>query len=465
MTVRERRGRTTRRLLLGVALLAIATIAVGYWRGVADGRLGTATPPFVFGWHPAAELPLALLAAIVLAAAAGAGPWLREWGLETRTSAGERATDQRAAPPTPPTGADGPAAALGFASVLFAVALVAGLALGAARTGTHGWWEIFDLGPRGSFEAANEYLPGQPTLTWGVHFYLDRFAEMVPSQPVNIAGHPPGPLLLMRVLGIETAQGLAALCIVGAALIAPLTYAIARALPTDERTARTAGLLAALSPIVLLDGFTSFDAVFAAMGAAAAALLLSRRPPAVAAGVLAFAVCTVFSWALLGVGAAVALTVLLRDGWRRGLLVAGACGVGFLGINAILAAGWGYDPIGTLRATEGVYRNSLAQVRPYWFWLFGSPVAWGVMLGPVIVGAILVAALRRSPVAIAIATVVVVAAVVGFTKAETERIWLIFVPLACVAAASAIPPGRLRLVLATLVVPAFALQLLVGTVW
>lgn len=475
MTVRERRGRTTRRLLLGVGLLAIATIAVGYWRGVAEGRLGTATPPFVFGWHPAAELPLALLAAIVLAAAAWAGPWLRERGLgggpglRTRTSAGETATDRRAALPTGSAGAVRPAVgragALGFGLVLLGVALAAGLALGAARTGTHGWWEIFDLGPRGSFEAANEYLPGQPTLTWGVGFYLDRFAEMVPSQPVNIAGHPPGPLLLMRVLGIETAQGLAALCIVGAALIAPLTYAIARALPAEERTARTAGLLAALSPIVLLDGFTSFDAVFAAMGAAAAALLLSRRTPVVAVGVLAFAVCTLFSWALLGVGAAVALTVLLRDGWRRGLLVAAACGVGFLGINAILAAGWGYDPIGTLRATEGVYRNSLAQVRPYWFWLFGSPVAWGAMLGPAIVGGILVAALRRSPVAVAIVTVVVVAAVAGFTKAETERIWLIFAPLACVAAASAIPPGRLRLVLATLVVPAFVLQLLVGTVW
>lgn len=363
------------------------------------------------------------------------------------------------------TPAVGWAGALGFALALFGVALAAGLALGAARTGTHGWWEIFDLGPRGSFEAANEYLPGRPTLTWGVPFYLDRFAEMVPSQPVNIAGHPPGPLLLMRVLGIETAQALAALCIAGAALIAPLTYAIARALPADERTARTAGLLAALSPIVLLDGFTSFDAVFAAMGAAAAALLLSRRPAVVVAGAAAFAVCTLFSWALLGVGAAVALTVVLRDGWRRGLLVAAACGVGFVGINAVLAAGWGYDPIGTLRATEGVYRNSLAQVRPLWFWLFGSPVAWGVMLGPVIVGGMLVAALRRSPVAVAIVTVVVVAAVAGFTKAETERIWLIFVPLACVAAASAIPPGRLRLVLATLVVPAFALQLLVGTVW
>ena len=42
---------------------------------------------------------------------------------------------------------------------------------------------------------------------------------------------------------------------------------------------------------------------------------------------------------------------------------------------------------------------------------------------------------------VALAVVVVVAAVGGFTKAETERIWLFLVPLACVAAAPAITRG------------------------
>ena len=46
--------------------------------------------------------------------------------------------------------------------------------------------------------------------------------------------------------------------------------------------------------------------------------------------------------------------------------------------------------------------------------------------------------------AVALAVVVVVAAVAGFTKAETERIWLFLVPLACVAAAPAIAPRRTR---------------------
>lgn len=426
---------------LELPLLAVlATVAVvTVWRGHVDGKLqgayGTANPPFVFGLVSKID-PWAAVAVVVLGLGAVLGP---------------RLLSARVRPPV-------------VALALLLLALAAGLALNAARNGTYGWWAVFDLGPNGSFEAANEYLPGIPTLRWGVANYLDRFAEVVPSQPVNIAGHPPGPLLMMRWLGIETAQALAALCIAGAALCAPLTYAIGRQLGT-ERAARVAGLLAVFTPVMLLNGFTSFDAVYAAFGAAAAALLLSRRGWVVALGAVVFAVCTVMSWALLGVGAAVALAVLFRDGWRRALVVAAASGAGFVAINAVLAGVWGYDPIGTVLATEEVYRNSLAQVRPYRFWVFGSPVAWGLMLGPIVAAAAVRAALRRSPAAVAILTVVLIAAVAGFTKAETERIWLIFVPLACVAAAPLFTPRRLPLVLGLLGVQALAIQLLAETVW
>jgi hypothetical protein len=423
-------------VLAALLTVAVVTIAYGWFAGHRKGLFGTTTPPFVFGRSPLVDVPWALGFAVLAGAVCVLAP---------------RFVVVRASPWL-------------VGGVLFALAAGTGLTLGAARIGTHGWWQVFDLGPGGSFEAANEYLPGRPLLTWGIPNYLDRFAETVPSQPVNIAGHPPGPLLLLRWTGIETAQSLAALCIACAALCAPLTYAIGRAV-ADERSARIAGLLSVVSPVILLDGVTSFDAVLAAMGALAAALLLSRRPPLVGLGFVAFAVCTVFSWALLGVGAAVALVVLLRDGWRRALLVAAGCGAGFLGINAVLAAGWGYDPVGTLVATEGVYRNSLAKVRPYRFWVFGSPVAWAVMTGPIVIAAAARAALRRSPVAIGILGVVLIAAVAGFTKAETERIWLIFVPLALVAAAPVFSTRRLPLVLGVLAVQALALQLLVQTVW
>ena len=57
----------------------------------------------------------------------------------------------------------------------------------------------------------------------------------------------------------------------------------------------------------------------------------------------------------------------------------------------------------------------------------------------------------------------------GFTKAETERVWLPFVPLACVAAASAFPASassaRFRLLLAALAAQALAIELLFFTVW
>ena len=56
-------------------------------------------------------------------------------------------------------------------------------------------------------------------------------------------------------------------------------------------------------------------------------------------------------------------------------------------------------------------------------------------------------------------------AVAGFTKAETERIWMPFVPLACVAAAEQLPVRRLRPVLAALAAQALVVEILFNTVW
>jgi hypothetical protein len=428
-------GRLRVRVSWIVIFVAITTIVVGVTVHHTTGRLGTALPPFVAGWAPRAELLPALIAAAALTAAVVALP---------------RAIDARIAP-------------WRFDIIILVVALGAGLAVGAAREGTHGWWAIFDLGPRGSFEARNEYLPGLPTLSYGVGFYLDRFAELVPSQPVNVAGHPPGPLLVAHVLGLRTAQGLAALCIASAAACAPLAHRLGRALD-GERTGRIAGALCALSPIVVLFGVTSFDAVFAACGTATACLLVvpGRR----AIGAVALALSAFMSWALLGVGAWAAIVVWRREGVRAALLLATACAGALLAFNLILAGTTGYDPIGTLRATEQVYRESVSQQRPLWFWAFGSPVAWGVLLGPPIVALLLRSATAARATGLATVIVVAIAAGGGLTKAETERIWLFLAPLACVAAAPHLRSTRaLPLLLGALACQALALQLLNGTVW
>jgi methylthioxylose transferase len=412
-----------------------ATVLAGLLIRHLHGGLGTATPPFVMVWGPRLH-PLAVVSLAAAALATGVAPRL------------VAASDRPAS----------------FAVRVLGLALALGLALNVARTGTRGWDAIFDLRPGGSFEAANEYLPGLPALGYGTRFYLDRFAELVPSLPVNVAGHPPGPLLVVDALGLTTATGAAALCIGAAALAAPLTYALGRALG-PEHDARVAAVLTACSPAALLFGLTSFDAVFATCGLAAAALPAAERRSARAAGSVALAAAALLSWALLAVGAWATVLAWRRRGPASAARLAGACAASWLALNGALAAVYGYDPIGTLRATEDVYRHSVASVRPYAFWVLGSPVAWGVMLGVPIAAAALRSVLRGNDAAIALATVVAIAAIAGFTKAETERIWLFLVPLACVAAAPAIAPRRLTAVVGALVAQAFVVEVLFDTIW
>jgi methylthioxylose transferase len=418
-----------------VIFVAAATVVAGVLIRHLHGGLGTATPPFVMVWGPRAH-PLALASLVVGALAVALAPRLV-------------------------TAADRPAS---FAARVLALALGLGLALNVARAGTRGWDAIFDLRPGGSFEAANEYLPGLPALSYGTRFYLDRFAELVPSMPVNVAGHPPGPLLLLHATGITSAAGVAALCIGVGALGAPLTYALGRVLGA-ERDARTAAVLFACSPLTLLFGVTSFDYLFATCGLAAACLLAGRSNATRALGAVALAAATLFSWALLAVGAWAAVLAWRRRGPLAAAMLAAACAAAWLALNGALAVASGYDPIGTLQATDHVYRHSVATVRPYAFWALGSPVAWGVMLGLPIAAAALRAVGRGSDAAVALAVVVLVAAVAGFTKAETERIWLFLVPLACVAAAPHIAPRRLTAAVAVLVAQALAVEVLFDTIW
>ena len=104
-------------------------------------------------------------------------------------------------------------------------------------------------------------------------------------------------------------------------------------------------------------------------------------------------------------------------------------------------------------------------MRPYPYWVLGSVVAWGVMLGPPIAAPALRGLVRRDAAALALAAVLAVAALAGFTKAETERIWLFLVPLACIAAAPALADRRLGPILALLAAQALTVQALFATVW
>jgi hypothetical protein len=402
-----------------------AAVVLGLGIRASGHRLGTALPPFVMGWLPAVSWWAALAVGVAATAVAAAPAALR-----LRPAA--------------------------FAAALYVSALALSLAINAARAGPVEWTWVF----RGSFEALNEYLPGLPALSYGTRFFLDRFAELVPALPPNVSAHPPGLIVALHLLALTTPARLAALCIGCAAAVAPLTYALARRLLSD-REARIAGLLAAACPCLLLFGTTSADAVYAALGTAAAALLAARSSRARAAGAALLGVAALFSWLLLAIGAWAALLAWLRAGPRAAAVTAAACAVAVVAVQAALAGVYGYDALGTLAATHAVYLQSPARIRPYAFWVVGSPAAWATMVGPPIVCA---ATALRAPAARATAVVIAIAAVSGYTKAETERIWLPFVPLICVAAAEA-GIGRLRAVLAVLLAQAIAIEVLFYTVW
>jgi methylthioxylose transferase len=410
--------------------VAAATVAVGlYVRRATDTPLGVPYPPALGTWQPEAD-PLLVVTLACFAAAVLLAPRLLAIG------------------------------AWAFAAAALGLTLVLRLALAAGAGGTGRWSAVFD--PERSFEAKHEYLAALGALDYGPGFFLDRFAELVPSLPVHAAGHPPGLLLTLHYLGIDSAGGMAALCIGVGALSGPLAYGLGRQV-LDERGARIAALLLALAPGALLFGATSADAVFLTLGLLAAWPLAARSWVARAAGALVLAAASFFAWSLLAVGAWAAIVALRREGWRTALALSALCGAVLVAFYALLHAGTGFDPIGTIRATEDVYRAGIATLRPYWYWLFGSPVAFLLVLGLPISHLALRALTTGRTLALAIATVIAVAAVAGLTKAETERIWLFLAPFVCLAAAE--EHVALRPVLAALAVQAVAYELLFDTVW
>jgi len=417
--------------LLGAAVMA-ATLAYGLIATSQGVELGTATPPLLYEWRPRVDPP-ALLAAALLAGSVALTPRL----LAREVSS------------------------LAFAGAALATGLALRLAVGAARGWVDGWWDVYQLP---NFEAASEYLPALPAFELGTRFALDTFAEIGTGLPVHAVGHPPGLLTVLHLLGIDTAEGMAALTIGVGALSVPVTYLLAREL-LDERLARVATLLYVFAPSAVLHGATSADALFATLGVLAAAALVARRRMAGVLGPPVLAVASFFSYANLAVGAFAAIVALRRDGPRRAVVLSVACAVALAAFYGLLHLATGFDPVGAIQSAEIVYREGVASGRPYAFWLFGSPVAFLLAAGLPLAWLGLRSLGARNTVAVALFAVLGVSAVLGFTKAETERIYLFLVPMLCVAAATALGERHLPAVLGALAAQALATELLFWTVW
>jgi len=432
------------------ALVVAATAAWGLGATAAGHDLGTPLSPLLYRFSPGVD-PTAVAAVAILAVAVAVTPRLRASGL------------------TP----------VRFAVAALVLGLALRLGLGVARTGVEGLWAVYEVPGR---EGASEYLPALPALELGTRFFLDTFAQVGTSLTVNAVGHPPGLLLTLHGLGIDGAKAMAALTIGAGALSVPMVYVLARRL-ADEGTARSATLLYAFAPSAVLHGATSADALYATLAVGAMIALAgsgvtaraagsggSARPTASGlaarvAGPAALAVASFFSWANLGVGALMAFVALRREGVRSAAALSVACAAGLVVFYALLYLATGFDPFGALRAAESVYREGVASGRPYAFWVLGAPSAFLIAAGLPIAWLGLRALGAGQAVALALFAVLAISAVLGFTKAETERIYLFLVPALCIAAATALPQRYLRPVLAALACQALATELLFYTVW
>lgn len=411
---------------------ALVTLAVGLVAKAAGAEWGTPAQPLTVFLRPALST-WALPAALVLAAALLAAIRLH------RAAIG----------------------AAGFAAATFALTLATRLALNVFRGGPGALDQVFVVAPKG--EGRTEFLPALPFLDNGVGHFLSHFAEISPKLPIQAQGHPPGLLLTMHYLGIDTAGGLTALTIVVGALATPLLYLLAREI-AGEAEARAAALLFVFVPTSLLYGATSGDALFATLGVLAAVGLLARRPLNQLLGAGALALAAFFSYALLAVGAWAALVRWRREGIGVAIRLAALCAAVLVCIFVIVALTTGFDLIAAIRATDDRYREGIARLRPYAFWFFGSPAAFVLMLGPVawFAGRSLAA---KEPAALALAAVIAVSVIAGYTKAETERIWLFLVPFACLAAARSLPARRLPIVLIAATAQAVLIETFLFTKW
>ena len=258
---------------------------------------------------------------------------------------------------------------------------------------------------------------------------------------VHAKGHPPGLLLLLKALaalGLGHPWTAGALSYLGVGLVVIGVTGTIWAVAGEDAARRSAPWLV-VAPFAVWSG-TSADAFYAGVGAMGVFLTVAatRRHRLALVGITAFAAGLVLGALLFFTyGAAVFLLVpatlasallVPRRRWRS-LLVLGACGAAGVATVVLafrLAGFWWFDG---LAVTRWFYWTGTAHFRPAGYFAVANLGAACIALGPaVIVGTSRLRDRRLWLVVGAGAACILAADVSQYSKAEVERIWLLFYP-------------------------------------
>jgi methylthioxylose transferase len=338
-----------------------------------------------------------------------------------------------------------------------AVSALWGIALGCAR----GAGEL--ARPLGrSFE----YLAAVPLVGDDPVGFLDRFVRDIESMPVHVEAHPPGLVLVlwaMGRIGIGGIVGTTALTLTLALSTPAAVLMTVRRVAGEEWMRRAAPLIVFVPSMVFV--VTSTDAMF--MGIAAWMTWLgveaqSRRSDvlAVAAGLVG-GILLAFAYSAPLYALPLAFVLLAGRSWRALVVIAVSAAVPSL----VMALG-GFWLLDGLNATRERYGETVARFRPYRYFVLANLAVLAVGVGPVVVAGL--ARLREKAIWVLVGgglAGVMIANLSGLSKAETERIWLPFVPWIALAGAAMVTDRAARIVVGVNVAIALGVGLYLITPW
>lgn len=394
--------REQRRRLVPLLAVAVVVVSVTWgWKVQRDPNVKLGAAPLVGRWHARWGISL-VFAAGVAGAVITWGPYL--------------------------------AARLRFGLVRVVSALV-GTLFTFVLAASDGLSHVLDpVVHRTEYWANLATLPDASTMLhqYGTQEFLLRYS-------VHAKGHPPGFLLLLKALaalGMGRPWVTGSLSFLGVAVVIVAVLSTVGIVASETRARQLAPFLV-VAPYAVWMG-TSADAFYTAVGAVSLLLLVlavrqtsqpSRAVLALAGGVtLGMLLLLTYGAVMFGL---VALTVVVGYRWHdrqglTGVLAIAATGLVVVVAGFGLAGFWWFDGAAV---TRSFYWGGTAQFRPAGYFAIANLGATLIAIGPAAVFGISRLTDRRAWLIVAAGALGLLAADASqYSKAEVERIWLLFYP-------------------------------------